>query len=415
MHLLDMQNLDILLCRNWIEKEEHMRSKPVTAQRFIINVFIACVVLTVTPLFGQLTWEQVVGDTASVPAGFGEWQNERYDSMAVYDGYLYVATYNWNTGTEVWRTADGTTWSQVNTDGFGDANNQGLSTIAEFNGYLYAGTTNTNTGGEVWRTNDGTTWAQVNTDGFGDGTNQGVTSMTVFGSSLYAGTRNGLTGVEVWSSANGTTWGQVNADGFDGDTNNLSASAMAVFNGSLYVGTGQTDFPTGTEVWSTPDGTTWNQVNTDGFGDASIQSTAAMQVYGAYLYLTSVSSSGIEVRRTNDGTTWSQTNTSGFGDSSNQSASSTLPIFDASIFVGTGNTTTGAEVWLLEGTIWAQANTDGFGDSGNRGATTMMVFNGYLYVGTTGKAEIWRSAAPPLFTDGFESGDTSAWSVTVGG
>jgi hypothetical protein len=413
MHLLDMQNLDILLCRNWIEEVEHMRSKPVTAQRIIINVFIACVVLPVTPLFGQLTWEQVVGDTASVPAGFGEWQNERYDSMAVYDGYLYVATYNWNTGAEVWRTADGTTWNQVNTDGFGDANNQGLSAMAEFNGFLYAGTTNTYSGGEVWRT-DGTTWTQVNADGFGDGTNSGVSSLVVFGGELYAGTRNGYSGVEVWHTPDGTNWTQGNSDGFNGDSNNLSASAAAVFSGSLFVGTGQTDFPTGTEVWASDDGTAWTQANTDGFGDANNQSAAAMQEYSGYLYLSTFGLTGTEVWRTNDGTSWGQVNTDGFGDANNRSSSNSMAIFDAGLFVGTGSEESGAEVWRTnDGTTWEQANVNGFGGTGNRTISTLIVFNGQLYVGTSGNVEIWRASAPPLFVDGFESGDTSAWSSTV--
>ena len=66
--------------------------------------------------------------------------------------------------------------------------------------YLYVGTRNTSTGAEVWRSSDGTTWTQVNTDGFGDSNNGGAYSMAVLGSYLYVGTRNTSTGAEVWRS-----------------------------------------------------------------------------------------------------------------------------------------------------------------------------------------------------------------------
>ena len=49
-----------------------------------------------------------------------------------------------------------------------------------------------------------------------------------------------------------------------GDYHNTTISAAAVFDGSLYLGTTTDD---GTELWSSGDGTTWHQVNSDGFGD----------------------------------------------------------------------------------------------------------------------------------------------------
>ncbi|MGA9351423.1 MAG: hypothetical protein WBW48_21805 [Anaerolineae bacterium] len=62
-----------------------------------------------------------------------------------------MGTYNWNTGAEVWRSPDGTTWTQVNADGFGDVNSQAVAFMAVLGSYLYAGTYNEATGAEVWR------------------------------------------------------------------------------------------------------------------------------------------------------------------------------------------------------------------------------------------------------------------------
>jgi hypothetical protein len=77
----------------------------------------------------------------------------------VFNGYLYAGTYasmgNLDAGGEIWRTNDGTTWTQVNTDGFGDPDNDAISSSAVFDGYLYAGTGNDTTGGQVWRCSTG--------------------------------------------------------------------------------------------------------------------------------------------------------------------------------------------------------------------------------------------------------------------
>jgi hypothetical protein len=46
-------------------------------------------------------------------------------AMKEYKNALYATTYNNATGVEVWRTLDGVTWSQVNSDGFGSSSNKG--------------------------------------------------------------------------------------------------------------------------------------------------------------------------------------------------------------------------------------------------------------------------------------------------
>ena len=70
---------------------------------------------------------------------------------------------------EIWRSPDGTTWSQVNTNVFGESFTL-YDGIAVFNNYLYVGTSNYYNGGEIWRTQDGAIWERVSNanDGFGD-------------------------------------------------------------------------------------------------------------------------------------------------------------------------------------------------------------------------------------------------------
>lgn len=93
------------------------------------------------------TWTQVVGD------GFGDVNNFRVESLAALEGALYAGVSNEVTGLEIWRSTDGTTWSQFNPDGFGDSNN--IHTVFSnatvvFDNRLFIGTWNWANGGEVW-------------------------------------------------------------------------------------------------------------------------------------------------------------------------------------------------------------------------------------------------------------------------
>lgn len=72
------------------------------------------------------------------------------DGAAIYNGALYLAVMNATTGVEVWRTADGSGWAQINSDGFGDAETFAAE-LLPFNGYLYAWTSNYVSGQQVLR------------------------------------------------------------------------------------------------------------------------------------------------------------------------------------------------------------------------------------------------------------------------
>ena len=76
---------------------------------------------------------------------------------------------------------------------------------------------------------------------------------------------------------------------------------------------------------------------------------------------------------------------------------------------------------LMDGPLWTRDGgwddcraPDGFGDPSNHSAAAMAEFGGDLYVGVgnAGGCEVWRTSTP-IFADDFESGTTSAWSVTV--
>jgi hypothetical protein len=51
---------------------------------------------------------------------------------------------------QLWKTRDGSTWSQLLKAGLGDSNNT-FGTLAVFNGFLYIGAQNGANGAEVWQ------------------------------------------------------------------------------------------------------------------------------------------------------------------------------------------------------------------------------------------------------------------------
>jgi len=234
-------------------------------------------------------------------------------------------------------------WDQVNRDGFGTTNNVGANSMVEYNGCLYVGTENNDplSGAQIWRY-DGTDWTQVATAYLNfveDSNNTIASSMCVYNGKLYVGTRNNSTGAEVWEY-DGTSWTQVNTDGF-GDYHNSCASSMIQDGTYLYVGT--ENYSTGAEVWRY-DGSSWTRIGSGGVGDSNNIKIGCMEIDGGgQLWAGTANNSGCQVWRYAAGT-WTEEISDGFGDSNNSSADSIILLYDY-IYVGTENSSTGAEIW----------------------------------------------------------------------
>lgn len=261
-------------------------------------------------------------------------------------------------------------------------------------------------------------WTQSGTTGFGDVNNSLIIApMVVLNSKLHAMVSNTVTGIEVWAF-NGTSWTQVNVDGF-GDASNISSYGAYVNSGDGYLYVGTWNPTTGAEIWRT-DGTggppyTWNQVNTDGFGDSLNQAADCFVSYGGSLYCgTYRTSSGAAVWRYDGGTTWTRVSSFGFGDSNNVDILS-IENFRGELVASTWNTATGAEVWSSFGigsgvfTDWHQINTNGFGSSSNYAVMGSCVKDSYLWVtvNSSNGAQVWKysgSLWSKSNTDGFGYG-----------
>lgn len=360
---------------------------------FVVFVLAAFTTVGLMPLIAQAAagWQQVS------PNGFGNAQNDVVCTLTSFGGQLYAATHNANNqGAGIWRTSGGSTWTQVMAGGFGDVNNVGIDHLFEFNGQLYAGTwVEAGTGGEVWRSNNGSNWTRVVSQGFGDTTNGEVFRFTAFNNMLYASTWSytDTHGAEIWrtSTGNAGEWVQVVANGFNNDANNAAVLSFQSFDGYLYAGTWNS--ATGGEIWRTNNGTTWTQVNTDGFGSSNNRGISALAVFNGALYASTVGkagSAGVSVWRcqTCDGSDWTQVVANGFGDVATR-LSSALEVFNGHLYLVVGNSSTGMQVWRSstgENGTWEQVGSGGLGDATNTQPywdNSVTVFNQRLYIGTT--------------------------------
>ncbi len=348
--------------------------------------------------------------------GFGYRGNGEVSAMAPFGGQLYAGTTNSN-GAQLWRSSDGITWSAVMTNGFGNPKNVGIEHLLEFNGSLYAGVWNsantgcsTSNGGEIWRSADGSTWSRVAQKGFdNDPLNAEIYRFAVFNNTLYAATWSWSPthAGEIWSSTDGSAWTIAVPNGF-GDINNWATTSLEAYNGYLYAGTYNPI--TGSEVWrcSTCSGpsTNWTEVNTAGFADAGNLATSSLATFGSYLYASTrhAAGAGAEVWRCTTcdvPASWTQVADNGLGKAATNGDGG-LDVFNGQLHFVVDNRTTGAEVWRCtscDGTDWGQGGYAGFGD-GNNGldADKTAIFDSRLYIGTSNSgngAEIWAPPALP--------------------
>jgi hypothetical protein len=199
--------------------------------------------------------------------------------MISYGGKLYCSV--GLTLARVYRYDGGTTWTKVCADGFGDANNIYCRSMAVLDNRLYAGVRNEVSGCEVYRYNGGTGWTRVGSAGFGNTDNEEARSMLVYGGRLYAGTENQTGGCAIYRYGGGTTWTRADPGNMQYD----SVRTMIEYQGYLVACTGNNKgTPTGAQVWAF-DGDGWGQVNSNGFGNANERAGQSAAIFNNSLYV----------------------------------------------------------------------------------------------------------------------------------
>jgi hypothetical protein len=324
--------------------------------------------------------------------GFGDPQA----GLEVFNGYLYAGIYSDAHDARIYRSSNGVTWTPVIEPGFGISHDIAPRAILDFiifNNRLYTSTGRGGDPGQIYRTLNGVNWAPMVIYGFNDPDNVDITALAIYDGMIYAGVTNLLTGAQIWRSYTGdnNTWTKIAPE--TPGTATASISGFAEFGGALYAAV-ESEAPA--QIWQSYGGA-WTTVVSNGFGDSNTLSTGGLAVFGGYLYVgTGNTAHGAQLWRTNDGVTWNQAITPGFGDLNNQKVE-TVFVFQNQLYVSVKNAVTGMEIWRsADGMLWEQANQDGFGDSNNstsNGSNATVDFLSQLYVGTSNVVdggELWR-------------------------
>jgi hypothetical protein len=155
-----------------------------------------------------LNWEQANID--GMAADMYQRHRDMIRQLKVYNGYLYAIVRNdflgvGNWWIEIWRSPNGSDWTQVGENGLGDTynNNDGRG-IEVYNDCLYIGTGEyMSKSARIYRTCDGVNFVEFSNSQLGDVYNNGVMGLKSYAGYLYAATyrynpNGGIGGTEVW-------------------------------------------------------------------------------------------------------------------------------------------------------------------------------------------------------------------------
>lgn len=345
----------------------------------------------VTVAQSQVDWEEVAADKAGRPfSQLNRAQNDHVDSVAEFDGQLYVSTANrsgTSDGSRLFHSASGdrSTWKDAlvaidqdgdgspeltlpsnDTAGFGDVHNGNFKDMQVFQDWLCGGTVNDATGAEVWCSRDGTTWTQKNRDGFGSARNGGIWSGAAWDGALYFGVRD---------------------PGADGEPDSADDVARLFRTRSLA---------------STP--AAWEEVFSSTPGSNRVDILGGLD---GWLYISTRSPEGIVVLRSQTGGpgTWQPANRRGMnGNRDNRgTVVDGATVHEGALWVAVFNFASGFEVWRTQGVPqgdglvdWLPVSEGGAGDANNFYAE-LIPFNDKLYAWTSNYAsgqQVRRTACP---------------------
>ncbi len=347
-------------------------------------------------------------------------------SLAIYNGELYVAGgFYFAGGDSAYGIArwNGNSWNIVGT-GTSSANiiNGSINAMIVYNNELYVGGSFTQAGGidanNIARWN-GTSWNSV-----GSGSTNGVSmyksvyALGVYNGELYVGgdfTEAGGISVNYIARWDGTNWNPVGS----GSTNGVYAgrvSALAVYNGELYVGGGFTYVNyTGNPATSVSanniarwNGTNWNSVGT-GSNNGVSGIVNVFTIYNGELYVGGefTSAGGVSANKIArwNGTSWNSVGTGlNNGVTGAQSPEVfALAVYSRELYVGGNFTQAGGinvnRIARWNGTSW---NSVGTGISGGSfSINSFTIYNDELYAGGSF-----------LFAGGVEANNIARWTIS---
>ena len=286
---------------------------------------------------------------------------------------------------------DGSRWERVSEPGFDDDENCAVVALKEFKGRLYALVRNDAEGVEVWRTS-GKGWEQISfpngvTNGIYDNPwiNTHMGAMIVFKDKLYVGFSSGVqgnylksSGCEIWRY-DGTMWEPVISDKKDTEE---SGTITAI------AGCGKSDGETTAQITDQTKNWALNQ-----WAGAVLQITSGEGMYRRFDIISNTSAT-LTVQQNEIGGNLGQEYTI----CESQHFKNPFPLHEYDL----GKVQVGDSYEIGTG-----SDENGFGDYWNKTITTMVLFDGKLYVNTclnydyggqvwyTEDGEAWTVTEPP--------------------
>ena len=330
--------------------------------------------------------------------------------MAAYHGKLYVGTYNStdaidSTGAKLF-VFDGTSWTTINKSVMGGTTGDyGLMSMALYKDKLYIGTMNTtasltSTGSKIL-VFDGSSWTAITKATMGaDANDVYLYYMAVYNDGLYIGTRNLTAATDATGSKlikyNGSAWSIITKATMGGVAADTGMKSLAVYEGSLYVGTANATAATNataakviqlaTTVWSVITKATMGGVAAD-------VAMLSMAVYNGKLYVgTQNVTAAVDATASKllvfSGNAWLTIIKSVMGGATTDTYFECMAIYNGKLYVSSYNATaavdtTACKLFQFNQMVWATIVKSTLG-----GVTTdqdlycMAVFNSKFYLGT---------------------------------
>lgn len=297
-------------------------------------------------------------------------------------------------------------WSSVVSDGFGSSQNYDVIEFNIFNDTLYAGCGRTGFGpAELWRSGDGSGWTQVIYDSTTNSV-KGIPSINSDSGYIWIATGNPSQGAQVYRSQNGITWTPISKKGFGNPALWSPTPNMVLFQGTgdtipyLYAAGNSHGGPAKSQIWRTPytntDSTQWSLVVNFNVLDTSCTQVTYFYVWNNKLYFGS------------NGVSLLYSSTDGLNFVANADVQTAMPgstrliacliDFNGYLYASTNNVVLGGQLWRTDGSTWTNMTSliPGFGVAKEE-LHNLDTTNGYLWItaytdtAMSSGSPIWRS------------------------
>jgi TIR domain len=269
---------------------------------------------------GGAVWISADGSAWDKVAGNADIEGVMYGIAAGGPGLVAVG-YRGEGGAGVWTSTDGIIWDPVPYDAFvfGDGPEFWMHAVASADpGLVAVGEAGGDAVGEgggfgaAWTSLDGITWERVDAD-FGSGPLTSVVAGEPLGivAAGRAESPNGDWDAAVWTSRGGLTWERVDSEDLGGDGDQWINAVTRGGPGLIAVGAEQTlESGRDAAVWASSDGLTWVRVKpTDVFSGSGVQEMFGVAVGDLGVFAVGSTTNGdwdAAVWTSSDGTTWEQ-------------------------------------------------------------------------------------------------------------